>query len=70
MKVHLLQDKLNQQVEAPALQHGRTRWSRPTYQPRPARFGKGCRKYGRNFSTVIGNPQLRSAGAGVIWTTV
>jgi hypothetical protein len=70
MTVHFLQDKLTQQVKAPALKHGRTRWAAPTYQHQSAPLGHGSRKYGRNYSKVIGNPRLRAAGADVIWNAV
>ena len=68
--IHYLQDKLTQQVETPALQHGRVRWAARGYQFKPARNGHGSRKIGRQYSKVIGNPALKAAGAGVIWTTV
>ena len=68
--VHFLQDHIKHQVEAPALQHGRVRWAAKGYQFKPARNGRGARKIGRQYSKVIGNPALKTAGAGVIWTTV
>ena len=67
MTVHFLQDSLHQATARPALKHGRTRWAKDIHQ---VNLKQGCRKYGRNYSKVIGNPNLKRAGAGVIWNEV
>jgi hypothetical protein len=66
-KIIDLTNVYHQAVKRPALKHGRTRWTKDIHQ---VGLKQGCRKHGRNFSKVIGNPNLRTAGAGVIWTTV
>ena len=67
MKTIDLSRTYQQTVARPPLKHGRTRWAKDIHQ---VGLKQGCRKYGRNYSKVIGNPNLRAAGAGVIWTTV
>ena len=73
MNVHRLQDKIKHR---PPVSKGR-RVNRPqatkrnhTYQPKAAPGRGGGKKIGRQYSKVIGNPAMRSAGAGVIWNEV
>lgn len=63
-------------TQRPAAARG-TRVGRPqalrrnhTYNPTPSRPGRGARKWGKQYSKVIGNPAMRHAGAGVIWNEV
>ena len=57
----------SQAVLRPAYHPTRTRWAKDIHQ---VGLKQGCKKYGRNFSKVIGNPNHRRAGAGVIWNEV
>lgn len=67
MKTIDLTGSLHQATARPALKHGRNRWSKDIHQ---VGLKQGCRKYGKNYSKVISNPNLKHSGAGVIWTTV
>ena len=65
--VHFLQDKINHPPLHPQAVHQRTRWAKGIHQ---VGLKQGCRKYGRNHSKIISNPNLKHAGAGVFWNEV
>ena len=70
MNVHFLQDSIKHQspvVHGTFIGRSAKRGYRRSYNTTPV---KGFRKYWKQQSKVIGNPHMKHAGTGIIWTTV
>jgi hypothetical protein len=70
MNVHFLQDSIKHQAPVAygtVIARSAKRGYRKSYNPTPV---KGGRKYWKQTSKVICNPNMKHAGAGVIWNEV